>query len=163
MDLTIIFKPLKDKKSLELFLLSSIIITIIYFSFSIFLSLLSTKPFPKGSLTEVLLFGGLKAFSTFVFYDWFILALFPIFGGLLFANYTYWKCKTNTTASTGLVAGLLATTCPACILPVVGLSSFVTFLTKINIYIKIVGLLVVISTTYYVAINHEKCSTDRLE
>lgn len=163
MKFTIIFAPLKHKKSLKIFLLSSVIIAIIYFSFSIILSLLSTKPFPQGSLVDVILFAGFKAFSTFITLDWIILALFPIFGGLLFANYSYWKCKTNATANSGLVVGLLAVTCPACILPIIGISSFVTFLTKISIYIKIVSLLVVISTTYYLAINHDKCSTVKLE
>ncbi|MBC8500708.1 MAG: hypothetical protein ISS25_00445 [Nanoarchaeota archaeon] len=151
MKFQVIFFPLKEKKTIKVFLLSTIIIAIVYVSFSIILSLLSTRPLPEGSMINILLFTGFKAFSGFNVFDWVILGLFPIIGGLLYANYSYWKCKANKAANVGLVAGLLAATCPACILPVVGISSFIAFLTKISIYIKIVALLVLVWGTFYVA------------
>lgn len=163
MKFTIIFSPLNDKKSLKAFFISSIIITIIYFSFSIALTLFLTIPFPKGRLTDIILFGWLKAFSTFIAIDWIVLALFPIVGGLLFANYSYWKCKTNKIANTGLGIGLLAAICPACLLPIIGISSFIPFLTKIGIYIKIGTLLVLIGATYYVANRQTKCLLNKKE
>lgn len=155
---TIVFYPLKNKKAIKIFLLSAIIISVIYLLFSIALSLFSTTPFPKGNLIEVILFGGFKAFSTFIAIDWIILALFPLFGGLLFANYSYWKCKTSKTANTGLVAGLFAATCPACILPVLGIFSSAAFLASISIYIKIGALILLIGATYFVANKQNKCN-----
>lgn len=157
MKLRPVFVPLKQKKSLNVFIWSALIITAIYFSFSVLLSLLSTRPLPKANITDLILFGSLKAFATFNYVDWIILAMFPLAGGILFANYSYWKCKSNKTAKTGLAFGLLAATCPACILPVVGFYSFVTFLTGISIYIKLGALLLVIGATVFVANQKNVC------
>lgn len=151
MNFKAIFIPLKDKKTIKVFFVSVIIIAIVYFAFSVVLSLLTTKPLPDGSIVDILLFSGFKAFSTFNILDWIILGLFPLFGGLLFANYSYWKCKNSKVGNTGLIAGLLAATCPACILPVIGITSFITILTKIAIYIKIIALLLLLGGTIYVA------------
>lgn len=155
MDFFIIFKCLKDKKALKTFILSAAILAIVYFTFSIIISLLSIKPFPQGTLIEIILFGMLRAFSTFRIHDWIVLGLFPLVGGLLFANCSFWKCKSKKSAHTGLVVGLLAAICPACILPIVGITFFVTFLTKISIHIKIAGLIFLVISTYYVA--NSKC------
>jgi len=146
----IIFKFLKDSQAVKTGLLSAGIILSVYVGFSVLLSVLSLRPFPEGSLIDIILFGGLRAFSGFRPIDWVILGLFPIFGGILFANYSFWKCKTSGTAKTGLFAGLLAATCPACILPVIGASSVLTFVTKISIYIKIGALALIIGATYVV-------------
>ena len=155
MNLFIIFKCLKDKKALKTFILSAAILAIVYFAFSIIISLLSIKPFPQGTIVGIILFGALRAFSPFKILDWVVLGLFPLVGGLLFANCSFWKCKTKKSAHTGLIIGLLATICPACILPIVGVTFFVTFLTKISIYIKIAGLIFLVISTYYVA--NSKC------
>lgn len=151
MNFKAIFEPLKDKKALKTFFLSIIIIAIIYISFSVILSIIAVKPLPNGSIIDVILYGGLRAFSTFNILDWIILSLFPLLGGLLFANYSYWKCENSKVGNTGLIAGLLAATCPACILPIIGITSFITFLTKITIYIKIIALLLLLGGTIYVA------------
>ena len=118
----------------------------------------STRPFPKGNIVDIILFSGLKAFSTFTLFDWIILAMFPLVGGLLFANYSFWKCKYNKTANTGMFIGLLAATCPACILPFIGFSSFFVFLTGISIYLKTGALLVVLAATFIVANKQNKCT-----
>ena len=161
MDFSIIFKCLKDKKALRTFVLATVIITVVYFAFSISLSLFSTRPFPQGTIMDLILFGGLKAFSTFKAFDWIILALFPLVGGLLFANYSYWKCASKT-ASSGLVVGLFAATCPACILPIMGISSVVTFLTGISVYLKLGALILLVGGTYYVA-NKRTCPPGKCE
>ena len=132
-----------------------------YLASSIIIALLSIKPFPKGDIIGVILFGALRAFSTFNNLDWIILALFPLAGGLLFANCSFWKCKSKKSSSAGLVAGLLAAICPACILPIFGATLFVTFLTKISIYIKIAGLIFIIGGTYYVANTNCTCLTKK--
>lgn len=157
MNINRIFIPLKEKKQLKIFILSTIIITIIYFSFSVLLSLFSTTPFPKGNFLGIILFGLFKAFSTFIALDWIILAMFPLSGGLLFANYSFYKCKSSKAANTGMVAGLLAAVCPACILPIIGISSFVTFLTGISIYIRLGALLLVIGSTVFIANKKKVC------
>jgi hypothetical protein len=152
-----IFYPLKEKKSIQVFFLSAFVITMTYLIFSISLSVFSTRPLPKGNAIDIILFGGFKAFSSFTSSDWAILALFPVFGGLLFANYTYYKCKTSKSGQAGLIVGLLAATCPACILPVVGVSVFFTFLTKISIYIKAAALILILISTFLVANSRNKC------
>ena len=48
-------ESLKEKKELKIFILSTFIIAVIYFSFSVFLSLFSTKPFPKGNIIDLIL------------------------------------------------------------------------------------------------------------
>lgn len=158
---TIIFKALENKKGIKTFFISAIIISLVYLLFSILTSLLATKPWPKVNLIDLILFAGMKAFSMFTTLDWIILVLFPLFGGLLFANYSYWKCKTNKLSKAGLTGGLFAAICPACLLPIIGAYSFVAFLTKIIIYIKIGALAMIIVATYFVASRQTKCSVPK--
>jgi len=145
------FLPLKKKESLKIFFVSAIIIAIIYIVFSIVTSLLTIKPFPQGNIFFVVLFAAFRSFSTFTNLDWIILALFPLVGGLLFANYSYWKCATSKTAKTGLAFGLVAAVCPACILPILGISSVIVFVTKISLYLKLGALALLLGSTFYVA------------
>jgi len=161
MKIKAIFDPLKKKESLKVFFLALTIIAGVYFIFSIGFALLSIKPFPQGKIMDIIIFSGFKAFSTFFLIDWILLALFPLVGGLLFANYSYYKCKTSTAGKTGLGLGLIAATCPACILPILGFTAAITFLTKISIYIKIGALLLLVGATVYVANKEKKCLPEK--
>ena len=155
MDFFIIFRCLKDKKALKTFIFSTIIIAVVYLVFSIGITLLSVRPFPQGGIIEIALFGAFKAFSTFTISDWIAFGLFPLVGGLLFANCSFWRCKTKKSTHTTLFIGLLTTICPDCLLPIFGAVFFVTFLTKISIYIKVAGLVFLIASMNYVA--NSKC------
>ena len=99
MDPFIIFKCLKDKKSLRTFIFSVVILAIVYFAFSIIISLLSIKPLPQGTLIEIILFGMLRAFSTFRILDWIVLVLFPLIGC---GSTTCWFELRPTTAAMGV-------------------------------------------------------------
>jgi hypothetical protein len=157
MKLKPVFTPLKNKKALKVFFISALTLSVIYVVFSVSLSMFVTTPLPGGTFFDYILFGGFNAFSTFLWYNWIILSFFPILGGLLFANYTYYKCKVSKTGQGGLAVGLLAATCPACILPLVGVFSFVALLTKYTIIVNIAALFLILGTTIYVANKKGKC------
>ena len=153
----IIFKCLKDKKALKSFVNSALLIAAIYVGFSIALSLITTKPFPKGPLLQVIQFGGLKAFAGFLMLDWVVFFGFILVGALLFANYGYWKCPSKTTGHVGLMAGLVTATCPACILPVLGITSFAAGVSTATLFIKIGLLGGLLVATYLVVYKQKSC------
>lgn len=153
----IIFQPLKEKKSLKIGIISAVIITIVYFAFSLILGLLSIGKWYDESFLLIAQFAILKSFSGFRFIDWILFFGLPLAGGLLFANYQYWKCKSNATANIGLVAGLFAATCPACILPILGLASIATTLFNLSLFIKTGALVIIIASTYFVIYKQQKC------
>ena len=153
----IIFQALKDKKSLKIGLISALVITIVYFAFSLVLGLISIGKWYDESFLLIAQFAILKSFSGFKFIDWILFFALPLSGGLLFANYQYWKCKSNAAANLGLVAGLFAATCPACILPILGLASIATTLFNLSLYIKTSALVIIIASTYFVIYKQRKC------
>jgi len=153
----IIFQALKDKKSLKIGIISALIITIVYFIFSLVLGLVSIEKGYAESFLLIAQFAILKSFLGFRFIDWIFFFGIPLSGGLLFANYNYWKCKSNSMANTGLIAGLFAATCPACILPILGLASIATTLLNISLFIKISAIVIIIASTYFVIYKQQKC------
>ena len=157
----IIFQALKDKKSLKIGLISAAIIMIIYFAFSLILGLLSIGKWYDESFLLIAQFAILKSFSGFVLVDWLLFFGLPLSGGLLFANYNYWKCKSNTAGNIGLVAGLFAATCPACILPILGLASIATTLFNLSLIIKTSALVVIVASTYFVIYKQQKCKVSQ--
>ena len=153
----IIFKFFKDRKATLTFLVMTATITVLYVGFSILLALVATKPFPKGPVIDVILFGGLKAFAGFLVYDWIMFVGLILVGALLFANYSYWKCNTKKTGTAGVTAGLLTATCPACILPALGITSLgAGFAVAANIA-KFVILVVLVGATYFIVNKQQKC------
>jgi len=157
MDPYIIFKCLQNKKSLKTFIKAVGIISLIFVVFSISLSLITTRPFPTGNIMDVILFGLFKAFLSFLVLDWVIFIGFIIFGSLLYANYEYWKCPSKKSGHVGIMAGLVTATCPACILPVLGLSAIAVGVSTVTTYIKI-GLLVgLLAMTYIVVYKQKSC------
>lgn len=161
MNIFIIFEPLKDKKSLKIGIIATLIITFLYFLFSVILGLISIGKWYDESFLLILQFALLKSYSQFRFIDWIFLFAFPLVGGLLFANYEYWKCKSSTGANVGLIAGMIAATCPACILPILGAASLTTAAFNASWIIKISALVLLISSTYYVAYIQQKCKVDK--
>ena len=153
----VIFQALKDKRSLKIGIISALIITIVYFAFSLVLGLVSIGKWYDESFLLIAQFAILKSFSGFRFIDWILFFGLPLSGGLLFANYRYWRCKGNSAANIGLVAGLFAATCPACILPILGLASIATTLFNISLFIKISALVIIIASTYFVIYKQQKC------
>ena len=111
----IIFQALKDKRSLKIGIISALIITIVYFVFSLVLGLISIGKWYDESFLLIAQFAILKSFSQFRLFDWILFFAFPLTGGLLFANYSFRKCKDASVGSVGLIAGLIAATCPACV------------------------------------------------
>jgi len=160
MNVFLIFEPLKNKKALKIGIISGVIIGLVYFVFSIFVSMLSIG-FDAMPFFDLFSFGLIKSFSMFTIADWIVFALFPIIGGLVFANYEYWKCKSSKIAHTGLVGGLLAATCPACILPVLGLASATTAVFQLSWIIKISALVLLLASTYLIAYKQQKCVIDK--
>ncbi len=152
----IIFKPLVDRKALKVGIIASLVISLIYLAFSVLVTMYSVG-FNSMSLHNLFIFSLFKAFSLFVLSDWIFLFLFPLAGGLLFANYEYWRCKSSKTANTGLLAGLFATTCPACILPVLGLTSLTTVVFRISWVVKIAALAILLFSIYFIAYRQNKC------
>jgi len=63
----------------------------------------------------------------------------------------------------GLVAGLFAATCPACILPILGLASIATTIFNFSLLIKTGALVVIIASTYFVVYKQQKCKVDKNE
>jgi hypothetical protein len=157
MDPLIIFKCFKDRKARNYFYISAIILTVIYVAFSIIIALLTTKPFVTGPILEVILFGWFKAKSFLLPFDWFVFWAFIIVGALLFANYKYWKCSSKASGKAGMIAGLITATCPACILPVLGLTSIAVGFSRITNIIKISLLILLVAATYYVALKQKDC------
>ena len=155
-DLLLIFRPLKNKKALKIGIISGIFIGIIYFIFSIVVVMLSIG-FDALPFSDLFSFAIIKSFSLFTIADWVVFALFPILGGLVFANYEHWKCKSSKTANAGLVGGLLAATCPACILPVLGLTAATTAAFQISWIVKIGALILLLVSAYFIAHKQQKC------
>jgi len=157
MKATIIFIPLKIAKHLKVFGITAGIIAATYLAFSIIIGTATLKPFPSGNWFDIMLFGALRSFSSLTTFDWVILALFPLVGGLLFANYSYWRCSPTKSGKAGLIAGLVAATCPVCIFPIIGIAAIATSLAVVATVIKVAGLLVLIGATYAVALKDTKC------
>lgn len=151
------FVPLKSKIGIKVFFKSLILIAITYLIFSILLVFFFSGLLPNANLLDKLLFSALKAFAPLMMVDWIILSLFPLIGGLLFANYNYYKCKTEKKTKAGLFVGFLAASCPACVLPLFGMYSMVIFLSKISLYIEIGALILLLVATYYVANRKKVC------
>jgi len=156
MNLFLIFEPLKNKKALKIGIISGAVIGLIYFIFSIIVAMFSIG-FNVMPFSDLFSFAIIKSFSLFTIADWVVFALFPILGGLVFANYEHWKCKSSKIAHSGLVGGLLVATCPACILPVLGLTAATTAVFQISWIIKIGALALLLVSTYLIAYKQQKC------
>ena len=152
----LIFKPLENKKALKVGIVATIVISLVYLTVSVLVTMYSVG-FNSMSLHNLFIFSLFKSFSSLVLSDWIFLFLFPLIGGLLFANYEYWKCKNSKTANTGLFAGLIAATCPACILPVLGLTSLTTVVLRISWVVKISALAILLFSIYFIAYRQNKC------
>jgi hypothetical protein len=161
MEWEVIFKCLRGRKSVKVFIISACVIAAFYLIFTVVPSLWSLKTLPQGSLTEIILFGGLRAFSAFQWYDWTMLVLFPIVGGLSFANAYFWKCQPSKSTRGVLFIGLLAATCPACLIPILGIGAFITLLTKVSIYIKATVLLFLLAGAYFIAMQGNSCKISK--
>lgn len=162
MEPNIIFQPLKERKGLKIFLLSSLGIGFFYFAF-LFLSAGKALNFPLFSL-EIFTnapFIVAKAFALYRTIDYIFLLLFPLTGGLLFANCNYWACEKKGAKNLGemsLLLGLVTITCPACLLPLLGLASLIPFIFKFGSIIKGILIFLIIASIYLVAYRQQKSS-----
>jgi hypothetical protein len=153
----LIFYPLKEKKTIQTFAFVSIIMALIYWAFTTLLVLLSFKPFPKTNILGTIWHAAYQSLLSYTISDICVIVLYSLVGGLLFANYSYWKCGSTKSANAGILASIIAATaCPACLLPLIGFASFAGFLTGAEIYLKIGILLILIFSMYYVAITQNK-------
>ncbi len=155
----IIFRPLGNKKALKVGIIAAVVISLVYLTVSVLITMYSVG-FTSMSLPNLFIFSLFKAFSLLVLSDWIFLLLFPFAGGLLFANYEYWRCKSSKTANVGLMGGLIAATCPACILPVLGLTSLTTTVLRISWVVKISALALLFVSIYFVAYRRNKCDIE---
>ena len=153
----IIFEPLKDKKSLKFFVISGLVIAMVYVIINVLLFMF-TIGIDKMPLPTLIQFSTIKAFSSFTTSEGVFLILFPIVGGLLFANYHYWKCKPNSLTYSGIFLGFLSTMCIACILPVLGLAAFSTIAFQVGRIVKYSVLILLVAAMYYVALKQQKCN-----
>ena len=153
----IIFKFFSDRKARMTFLIMAATITVVYIAFSVLLALVATRPFPKGPITDVILFGGFKAFAGFLVYDWIMFVGLILVGAMLFANYSYWKCKTKRAGTAGVTAGVLVATCPACILPALGIASLGAGVAIATNIAKLAILVLMVGATYFIVNKQQKC------
>ena len=155
MKLPLIFQPLCNFRAIKVAGIAAILTAIIYGLFSVIVAAgaIGFRVLPPA---ELLSFAAVKAFLSFTAADWIVFALFPVAAGLLFANYDYWRCKSQM-GQVGLFAGLIAATCPACILPVLGLTAFTTLAFRISWVIKLAALAFIVFATYLIARKQQKC------
>jgi hypothetical protein len=153
----LIFRPLKEAKTLKIFVVVSLIMVAVYYLFGVLVFLLTLQPFPQDVLGTIA-YGIGELVFTYTVSDIVVILLYALVGGLLYANYSYWKCASNKSANTGLMVGLVAATaCPACALPLLGLASFAGFLTGIGgVILKFGVLTALVVAMYSVAIVQNK-------
>jgi len=153
----IIFRFFRNKHANHVFLISAVLIAILYLVFSVVLALVTTRPFPKGPVLDVIAFGWIKANSFLLPFDWIIFILIVLSGAMLFANYSYWRCGQKAAGKVGITAGVIAATCPACILPVLGISALGTAVAVASNIIKVAIVLVLVGATYFIVNKQKKC------
>jgi len=160
MEAFIIFEPLKNRKSLRLGILATILIFFVYILINIALFMFSIgfNTMPFNDLVQFAIF---KSFTSFTSSEWIFLILFPLVGGLLFANYNYWKCSPDKLTYSGILLGFISTACIACILPALGLAAFATAASHVNQIVKYATLTLLVVATYYVALKQNKCKIDK--
>lgn len=162
MEPTTIFQPLRERRGRQVFLFSSLVIIFFYFAF-LFTSAALALGFPF--LSSAIFFNSstivAQAFASYRFLDYFFLLLFPVAGGLLFANCDYWACQkkgAKNLGMTGLLLGMFTISCPACLLPLLGLAAATPFFFKFGILIKSILLILTVVSTYTLAYRQQKSS-----
>lgn len=156
MKLDLIFQPLRNSRALQRGVFALVAAAAVYGLFAVVVTA-STIGFTAMPVADLLLFSTIKTFSTYRIVDWAIFGLLIFSIGLLFANYEHWKCKSKA-GDAGLLAGLIAATCPACILPALGIAAFTTAAFRISFALKLIAFALIILATYMVANKQRKCS-----
>lgn len=155
MKLYLIFQPLRNARALQWGVFALIAAATVYGLFAVLVTA-STIGFTTMPIADLLLFSTIKTFSLYRTVDWVIFGLLIFSIGLLFANYAHWKCKSKA-GGAGLLTGLIAATCPACILPALGIAAFTTAAFRISFALKILAFTLIIVATYMVANKQRKC------
>lgn len=157
MKLNLLFQPLRNPYALKRGVFAFVVAAVVYGFFAVVVTA-SIIGFTALPIANLLLFSTIKTFSTYRIADWVIFGLIIFSIGLLFANYAHWKCKSKT-GQAGLLTGLIAATCPACILPALGIAAFTTAAFRISVVLKLIAFVLIIMATYMVASRQQKCST----
>lgn len=156
MKFDLIFQPLRNLHALKRGVFALFTAAVVYSFFAVVVTA-STIGWTQLPITDLLLFSFIKTFSMYRIVDWVIFGLLIFSIGLLFANYAHWKCKSKA-GKAGLFTGFIAATCPACILPALGIATFTTAAFRISFVLKLIAFALIIMATYLVANRQQKCS-----
>ncbi len=151
-----VVKPLADKQSLIKGIIGGLAIGVVYVLFAFLLVFFASRP-NEGYTPGYALFSFVKSIYQFPLIDVVLFAGIVLSSVLLFANYNYWKCSSESIGKVGLFAGIFALSCPACLLPLLGVVSFSAFALQLGYILKIGALLLIIGGTYFVANRESKC------
>jgi hypothetical protein len=148
--------PLREKKSLFNGVRGTFAVALAYLIVATSITLFTTKSLPDLPLHLLVLFGIMKTWSQIVKLELVVFALLLLSSFLLFANYSYWKCRKEISGKAGLAAGMFALVCPSCILPLLGLASFSAAMVNVSYFLKFGAIALVLLGTYFVA-NKKVC------
>jgi len=152
-----VIKPLADKQSLLKGVIGGLVTGVVYVLVA-FLLVFFTSPRPgEGYTVDYALFSFVKSIYQFPLADLALFAGIVLSAVLLFANYNYWKCSSENVGKVGLIAGIFALSCPACLLPLLGVVSFSAFALQLGYALKIGALILILGGTYFVANRKSKC------
>lgn len=153
-----VIKPLVHKQSLLKGVIGGLVTGVVYV-FVAFLLVFFTSPRPsEGYTLDYALFSFVKSIYQFPMVDLVLFTGIVLSAVLLFANYNYWKCSSENVGKVGLLAGIFALSCPACLLPLLGVASIATFALQVGYVIKIGALILILGGTYFVANRKIKCN-----
>jgi len=146
--------PITQKKYQKKFVKNFIILSILFLTFSTIIVSFSVTNF-QGNIIDKALFSLLKNNSMLTISDWIFFFLSSSVISLMLVNYSFYKCTEKSSLSTMLL-GAITATCPPCLLPLLGAVSFGPLIGKLNYPIKIITLLILLTSTVYIS-NNAKC------
>lgn len=150
-----VFLPLKESTYRKRFFLYFLLFLVLFNIISTIIISLSLKGF-GGNFYERVIFSFIKNIALFTLLDWLYYIIATVIVTLLVINYSYNKCNGKTSLST-IFLGTISATCPACILPIVGLIGFSAFIGTYNYLIKSFILIVLFIVTIYISNKKNIC------